>query len=155
MSWELEELEYAATLVQGEQGDAAAGQAAEARDEQNEDVFHCDSDGKDHDDDDDDEYDDGDDDDDDDDDDDEEDDDDDDDVDDDDDDNDDDVDNDNDVSDDVNVDDANGGDKCVDNDKRKDDIGQSAAEEFRSGVKKEGNGLIFSNADKLKTADSL
>lgn len=156
LSWELEELEYAATLMQGEEGGAAVGQAAEARDEQNEDDFGCDSDSKDQDDDDDDEYDNGDDDDDDDDD--EEDDDDDDDVDDDkndaDDDNDD-VDNYNDVDDDVNVDDANGGDKCVDNNKRKDDIGQSAAEESRSGVKKEGNGLIFSNADKLKTVDNL
>lgn len=143
LSWELEELEYAATLVQGEEGGAAASQAAEARDEQNEDDFHCDSDSKDQDDDDDDEYDNSDDDDD---------------VDDDrndaDDDNDD-VDNYNDVDDDVNVDDANGGDKCVDNNKRKDDIGRSAAEESRSGVKKEGNGLIFSNADKLKTVDSL
>lgn len=150
MSWELEELGYAATLVQGEQGDAAAGQAAEARDERNEDVFHRDSDSKDQDDDD--EYDDGDDDDDDDHD---EDVDDDDDESDDDDDNNDDVDNDNDVDDDVYVNDANGGDKCVDNNKRKDDMGQSATEESRSGVKKEGNGLIFSNVDKLKTADSL
>ncbi|XP_067024259.1 protein SHQ1 homolog isoform X2 [Acropora muricata] len=151
LSWELEELEYAATLVQGEEGGAAAGQAAEARDEQSEDDFHCDSDNKDQDDGDDDDDDDDDE---------EDDDDDDDDVDDDkndaDDDNDD-VDyyNDVDDDDDVNVDDANGGGKCVDNNKRKDDIGQSAAEEFRSEDEKEGNGLIFSNANELNTTDSL